>query len=274
MIKVKVFAKVNLSLLINGIENGFHMLDSVVASADIVDVISLVKSENDSIQITPKHDSVKDRICSLISFMREKYGFSALSINIEKNIPLGGGLGGSSAAIAGVIRGIDGLFELNLSKQEMIDIANEFGSDTAFMLYGGCGKIENRSSVCNEFEMQERSAVIATKGFCDTKQVFALYDNSPVTLQYINNEVLINALKNNESIDGLCINRLLYSAIQLNPAIAQGLKILGDNGSMSGSGSSIFAFNVDNNKKQQLKENGFTVFDCKIGNYKTQVIKE
>lgn len=274
MIKVKVFAKVNLSLEINGIENGFHMLDSVVASADIVDAISLAKSETDKVEITPRHDSVKEKIYSLVSFMRAKYEFSSLSINIEKNIPLGGGLGGSSAPIAGVIRGIDQLFSLNLSKQEMVDIANNFGSDTAFMLYGGCGKIINRSSVCSEFEIQERNIVIATKGFCDTKEVFALFDNSPVTLQYINNEVLINALKNNESIDGLCVNRLIYSAIQINPAIEQGLKILGENASMSGSGSSVFAFAVTERAKDKLKESGFTVFDSKIGNYKTQVIKE
>ena len=274
MIKVKVFAKVNLSLEINGIENGFHMLDSVVASADIVDVISLAKSETDKVEITPCYDSVKEKIYSLISFMRAKYEFECVNINIEKNIPLGGGLGGSSAPIAGVIRGIDQLFSLNLSKQEMVDIANNFGSDTAFMLYGGCGKIIERIRVCNEFEMQGRNIVIATKGFCDTKEVFALFDNSPVTLQYINNEVLINALKNNESIDGLCVNRLIYSAIQINPAIEQGLKVLGGNASMSGSGSSVFAFAVTERAKDKLKQNGFRVFDCKIGNYKTQVIKE
>ena len=116
MIKVKVFAKVNLSLEINGIENGFHMLDSVVASADIVDVISLAKSETDKVEITPCYDSVKEKIYSLISFMRAKYEFECVNINIEKNIPLGGGLGGSSAPIAGVIRGIDQLFSLNLSR--------------------------------------------------------------------------------------------------------------------------------------------------------------
>lgn len=274
MIKVKVYAKVNISLLINGVENGFHMLDSVVASASIADVVSVQKSESDSVKTSAKIQSIENKIFALINYMRSLYDIPCLSVEVENNIPLGGGLGGSSADMAGVILGINELFSLNLSKQSLTDIANTTGSDTAFMLEGGCGKIINRSEVTDRFIMQPKKAVIATKGFCDTAKVFALFDKSPQTLEYIDNSALISALKNGESIEGLYKNALTLSALEIAPSIAEGMEVLGKGASMSGSGSSIFAFDVSNEKIEKLKELGFKVFDCMIGNFSTEVIKQ
>ena len=274
MVKVKVYAKVNISLLINGVENGFHMLDSVVASASIADVISVQKSEKDSVITSSKIESIENKIYSLIGYLRSLYNIPCVSICVENNIPLGGGLGGSSADMAGVILGINELFTLNLSKQTLVDIANTTGSDTAFMLEGGCGKIINRSEVSDRFVMRSKKAVIATKGFCDTAKVFSLFDNSPQTLEYNDNSLLISALENGTSIDGLYKNVLTPCAMQINNAIREGLEVLGKGASMSGSGSSVFAFDVEKAKIEKLKELGFKVFDCEIGNFTSEVIKQ
>ena len=59
MIKVRVFAKVNISLLVNGVDtDGYHMLDSVVASASIADVISVKKSERDEVMLDFKNGKI------------------------------------------------------------------------------------------------------------------------------------------------------------------------------------------------------------------------
>ena len=274
MIKVKVYAKVNISLLINGVENGFHMLDSVVASASIADVVSVQKSERDSVITSAKIESIENRIYSLISYMRALYSVPCLSVVVENNIPLGGGLGGSSADMAGVILAINELFSLNLSKQTLVDIANTTGSDTAFMLEGGCGKIINRCEVCDRFTMKPRPAIIATKGFCDTAKVFALFDASPQTLEYVDNSALICALKNGEDITGYNVNALAFAAKSINPAIEEGMEILGKGAGMSGSGSSVFAFCSDENKMKALESRGYKVLPCNIGDFRTEVIKE
>jgi 4-diphosphocytidyl-2C-methyl-D-erythritol kinase len=101
MIKVKVYAKVNISLLINGVNNGFHMLDSVVASASIADVVAVQKSEQDCVVTSAKIESIENKIYALIQYMRSLYGFPCLSVEVENNIPLGGGLGGSLGSLGG-----------------------------------------------------------------------------------------------------------------------------------------------------------------------------
>ncbi|MBO5224592.1 MAG: hypothetical protein J6C23_08790 [Clostridia bacterium] len=274
MIKVKVYAKVNISLLVNGTDNkGYHILDSVVASANIADVISVQKSERDVVVMSSANESIKAKILSLVAKMREQFAFSPVCINIENNIPLGAGLGASSADMSGVIIGIDELFDLGIKKEKLIEIADSVGSDTAFMLDGGCGRIEGRSTVTDRFCMKERNAVIAIKGFCNTADVFRLYDGLPKTLQALDNSAVIRALENDESVEGITANDLTTASSVLNPDILRAIKIMGKCAYMSGSGSAVFGFDVSEDKTVKLKNEGFEVFPCKIGNFVTQVIK-
>jgi 4-diphosphocytidyl-2-C-methyl-D-erythritol kinase len=274
MIKVKVFAKVNISLLVNGTDNdGYHILDSVVASANIADVISVQKSVKDQVVLSSKQSGIANKILGLIANMRAIYGFPNVLVSVENHIPLGAGLGASSADMAGVIIAIDELFDLKLTYEQRVKIADSTGCDTAFMLDGGCGKIINRSTVVDRFCMQERNAVIAVKGFCNTADVFRIYDSLPKTMQAFDNGVVIQALKTNESIDGITSNDLTLASSTINPNITRAIEILG-NAYMSGSGSSVFAFDVNEGEIQTLKREGFNVFECKIGNFVTQVIKE
>lgn len=274
MIKVKVFAKVNISLNITGIKNGYHMLDSVVASADIADVISLENSERDEVMLSSKNDSIENKILALARAMRNDYGFGYVRIKVENNIPLGAGLGASSADIAGVIVGIDELFNLGLDEQTRVRYADTMGSDVAFMLRGGCGKIVGRARVEDRFCMKDKDAIIAVKGFCNTSDVFKLYDKTSSNSVKVDDDLLITALQRGESIVGKTANVLTHASASINPNVYKAIEILGDGAYMSGSGSSVFAFDNSAIKKERLKKAGFKVFTCKIGNFETQVIKE
>jgi 4-diphosphocytidyl-2C-methyl-D-erythritol kinase len=121
--------------------------------------------------------------------------------------------------------------------------------------------------------MQERDAVIVVKGFCNTANVFKIYDGLPKTLQEFDNSAVIQALKNGERVTGLATNDLTIASGTLNPNVFRAIDILGE-GSMSGSGSSVFCFGAPNNSVEKLKSEGFDVYPCKIGNFETTVIKE
>ncbi len=272
MIKVKVYAKVNITLLINGMENGYHMLDSVVASADIADVISANESSKDSVNLSSGDTCLANKILRLIDAMRKDRSFPFVCINIENNIPLGGGLGGSSADLAGVIVALNVLFDLGYNEDELVKIADSVGSDTAFMLRGGCAKIVGRSTVTDRFVMKERECVIAIKGFCDTAKVFAIYDAQPSKCK-CDNASVISALK--DGVDhGVCEpNDLLPASEKINPDVRVALDILGKGASMSGSGSSVFLFDTDPHKIHRLRSLGYNVFVTRIGNFCTDVIK-
>ncbi|MFM8620636.1 MAG: 4-(cytidine 5'-diphospho)-2-C-methyl-D-erythritol kinase, partial [Candidatus Nanopelagicaceae bacterium] len=73
-----------------------------------------------------------------VELMADKFEIDRkLSIEINKSIPVAGGMAGGSADSAATLLGIDQLFELGLSKDELGEVARKLGSDVPFMLHGG-----------------------------------------------------------------------------------------------------------------------------------------
>lgn len=272
MVKVKVFAKVNTFLAITGIKDGYHALDSVVCTLDIFDEIIAKKSNTDQIVVNGCPFFDVQKIKTTIDCMRSKYAFGFVSVTIEKNVPLGAGLGGSSAPIAGVIRAIDKLFDLKLTDDEMIDFANLTGSDNAFMLWGGAGKIVDRSTPCNFFDFSPLDVVVAIKGFTDTKQTFKFFDEGGEIVSNPDTQSMICAMQNSDEnlIASLSQNALTPFAQKQNEHIQFALKTLSPS-FMSGAGSAVVSFDKDNNKIEVLKEKGYQVFSCKMGAFKTEI---
>ena len=273
MIKVSVPAKVNISLTVTKINGKFHDLSSVVVSANIYDIVSLKKAGKDQI-ITLLYASAQTKIPHTIDAMRKDYGFGGVEINSQKNIPLGGGLGGSSGVIAGVIRGINELYNLKLSIDKMIEYADLTGSDNAFMLFGGAGKIVGRSSVEDRFECAPIDAVIAVQGFSDTQAVFSAFDEAPDFSQ-CNEQEIVSALKerNIEKILSLNKNTLTPFSAKFNPFVQFALDNLAGS-FMSGSGSAVVSLlQNDDSVIEKMVQNGYKIFKTRLGSYETKVEK-
>ena len=64
--------------------------------------------------------------------MHERYGVQAVRITLDKRTPFGAGLGGGSADGTAVICALNEIFALGLSGEELVSLAAELGSDTAF----------------------------------------------------------------------------------------------------------------------------------------------
>ena len=148
---VKVPAKINLTLDVLGVNDGYHLIESLVASVNVFDTITVVKRQDGKITITDKGLKVN---CPIIennaykaakSFM-DVFGTYGVDIIIDKKIPIGGGLGGSSADIAGVLNAMNVLYEIN---GEMLPLACDLGSDAPYMLKGGYAVMKGRGDeVC------------------------------------------------------------------------------------------------------------------------------
>ena len=69
--------------------------------------------------------------------MQEAYGLSGFHIRLYKKIPIAAGMAGGSADAAGVIRGLNRLFDLGLSLEEMMQQGEKLGSDIPYCLLGG-----------------------------------------------------------------------------------------------------------------------------------------
>ena len=101
-------AKINLALHVTGVkEDGYHILDSIVIFADIFDRLSFKKGRENVLTLTGEFSkSLNVETNSVIQALNlfENVLTDRFSINIEKNLPLGAGLGGGSADAAAVIR--------------------------------------------------------------------------------------------------------------------------------------------------------------------------
>lgn len=144
-------AKINLSLDVVGKrEDGYHLLETVMQSIDLFDRIELHITEQPNkiqeIKLTDSDQKVPTdpsntawRAASLfLASLNKKNGrFYRVQIDLQKRIPVGAGLGGSSADAAGVLVGLNHLCGQPLTDAELNVLATSVGADVPFMLTGG-----------------------------------------------------------------------------------------------------------------------------------------
>lgn len=146
-IKLKAMAKINLSLdVINKRDDGYHNVKMVMQQVGLYDEIYIKKIPEDIIIKT--NCSFLPTDSSNIAYkaakaMVDRYNLEGgVYIYIKKNIPIAAGLAGGSANGAEVIKGINKLYNLNLSLEEMMKIGAELGADIPFCILGGCALAE------------------------------------------------------------------------------------------------------------------------------------
>ncbi|KHJ55974.1 hypothetical protein LA66_04990 [Aureimonas altamirensis] len=109
-------AKVNLALHVVGKRaDGYHLLDSLVAFADVGDRLTLTRADTDALHLSGPfghglegHDNIVARALALARRVAEAHGHAIgpISIELEKNLPVASGIGGGSADAAAVLRAL------------------------------------------------------------------------------------------------------------------------------------------------------------------------
>lgn len=120
-----------------------HTLDSVMMSLDAFDTVTVTERDDTNVCVRFTNadiDSVKNTAYKAATAVAEKVGHGA-DIVIEKGIPIGAGLGGSSADGAAVLRAYDLFYNLKEHGVSMREVALSVGSDVPFMLTGGLARV-------------------------------------------------------------------------------------------------------------------------------------
>jgi 4-diphosphocytidyl-2-C-methyl-D-erythritol kinase len=144
--QLRAAAKINLYLEILGHRpDGFHELIMVMQSLDLADVVT-VKSHGgsgiylhcDHPQVPKDHTNLAYRAAALMMQTFPKAAaHGGVDITIEKKIPIGAGLAGGSADAAATLVGIELLWQLGLTQQELQGLGAQLGSDIPFCISGG-----------------------------------------------------------------------------------------------------------------------------------------
>jgi len=135
-------AKINLGLSIKGKRSdGYHELETVFYPVlDLFDVIEMKKSKDLKNHLEVKGLTIEgnpeENLC-LKAWQELKYlvkDLPCISLKIQKNIPMGAGLGGGSSNAAIVLKGLISLFSLNIEAADLHQIAKKLGADVPFFL--------------------------------------------------------------------------------------------------------------------------------------------
>ena len=250
-------AKVNLQLAVGPKESdGFHEVVTVFQAISILDTLKIEDSDDFSISISGDYvngvplDS-ENLVARAVELMADRFETTKnLAININKKIPVAGGMAGGSADAAATLLGIDQLYGLNLSKDELSEVATNLGSDVPFMLHGGTAIGRGRGDdVTPALSRGTYSWVIAVSSTgLSTPAVYAECDRLRTGLDIKSpslNDELLQALLSGDSVRvGKCLtNDLQAAACSLRPALRLILDMGHEYGALggivSGSGPSV-----------------------------------
>jgi 4-diphosphocytidyl-2-C-methyl-D-erythritol kinase len=143
-VTVRVPAKVNVQLAVGGLRpDGFHDLANVFLAVGLHDEVTATPAAGLKVTVTgPDADQVPTDRTNLAARAAEllaaRHGFEPdVHLHIAKDIPVAGGMAGGSADGAGALVACDALWGTGASREELLDICAELGSDVPFSLVGG-----------------------------------------------------------------------------------------------------------------------------------------
>lgn len=162
-IKVQCPAKINLNLkVINKREDGFHNIESVMQTISLYDCLTIAIEDSTSLEILldgnnkdiPYNEKNLVYKAGMLFCETCKIDNKKISVYIDKNIPVSAGLAGGSTDAAGMLYGLNKLFNEILSEQELHKLCAQLGSDLNFCLVGGCMKTSGRGEILEPCEFK------------------------------------------------------------------------------------------------------------------------
>jgi 4-diphosphocytidyl-2-C-methyl-D-erythritol kinase len=138
----KAPAKINLSLdVLSKRSDGYHNIEMIMTTIDLADRIKLNELAEDCIEISLESRYVpsdeRNLAYQAASLFKQTYGIhKGVHITIEKNIPVSAGLAGGSADAAAVLKGLNRLWSMQISEEELIKLGATLGTDVPFCICG------------------------------------------------------------------------------------------------------------------------------------------
>ena len=277
-VEIKSNAKINLFLdIVNKREDGYHNIKSIMQEIELHDKVKICENKSkvniicDNYNIPLDENNTCYKATKLI---KEKYTIdNGVDIFIDKIIPTEAGLAGGSSNAAAVIKGLNKLWNLNMSLEDMKDIGVKVGADVPFCLTGGtclCEGVGDKITELNNFVWD--NIVIIKPDFSISTPLAYKNITSKEYNYYKNNDILFYIEK--KDYYNTCIsiaNTLEIAALKIQPQISDIKKDMINTGAisslMTGSGSSVYGFYEDsisaNKAVNQLRNKYSKVFITK-----------
>ena len=265
VISLKAPAKVNLFLEILGKrDDGYHEIETIMQEIDLADSLQFEETQegvtlecNDK-NIPANQDNL---VCKAANLILEECGIKkGVLINLEKNIPVGAGLGGGSSDAATTLKALNSLWKVGLNNEELMGFAAKLGSDIPFFINGKTALCRGRGELITPVEVRNRMdyIILFPRVHISTETI---YKNLKIDLTKKRKDVsfFLDALKYSEvaGISKLLFNRLEEIIFATYPDLLQVKSTLESFGfcglSISGSGSAFFGLCNDKHQAEVIK---------------------
>ncbi|MET9672363.1 4-(cytidine 5'-diphospho)-2-C-methyl-D-erythritol kinase [Streptomyces sp. NPDC006482] len=233
-VTVRVPAKVNVQLAVGAARpDGFHDLANVFLAVSLYDEVTATPAETLTITCEgPDADKVPlDRTnlaARAAELLAARHGISPdVHLHIAKDIPVAGGMAGGSADGAGALLACDALWGLNSSREDLLEICAELGSDVPFSLVGGAALGTGRGEKLTDLPVGGTFHWVfaVADGGLSTPAVYGEFDRLTEGVEVPEptaSPLLLDALRAGDTtaLAGALANDLQAPALSLRPSLA------------------------------------------------------
>ena len=247
------YGKLNLALdTVGKREDGYHLVRMIMQTVDLHDVITIKKQNTPGIFLTTNREELPTNEDNLIYkaarlLMDEFQISSGISIHLEKHIPVAAGMAGGSTDCAATLSGINTLFQLGLSDEELMERGVRLGADVPYCILGGTVLSEGIGEILTPLTDVPACNVLLVKPNIDvsTKWVYTTLQWEQLT-SHPDIDAMIAALQEH-SLPGIArefenvLETVTIPAYPIIEDIKKNMLSLGAiNAMMSGSGPTVF----------------------------------
>ena len=153
----KCFAKINLTLdSLYKRDDSYHEIDTIMARISLFDELEIIPNDRGIFNYSSNLETICPVEDNLIykawEILKEKIENPGVDVYLKKNIPLAAGLAGGSTDAAEMIKGLNELWNLNLSKKQMMEIGKKLGADIPFFFEDSPARAKGIGEILFPFE--------------------------------------------------------------------------------------------------------------------------
>lgn len=252
-IELKALGKINLGLDVLGRrENGYHDVRMVMQTLYLYDNVTLIKKEEPGIEIEsnlyflPKDSG--NIAWKAANLLMEEFNIpGGIKIILNKYIPVAAGMAGGSSNAAAVLYGMNKMYKLGLSQQELMDRGVKLGADVPYCIMRGTVLAEGIGEILSPLPPMPKCQILIAKPpvSVSTKAIYEAIDSKEIE-DHPDIDGIIEGLKEHD-LDKIAVsmgNVLEKVTVDMHPEIAQIKECMLENGAlgamMSGSGPTVF----------------------------------
>ena len=267
-IVINAMAKINLGLdVLRRRENGYHDVKMIMQTVNIYDTLEFEKREDS--QIIIKVDAMElptdenNLIYKATKLLFEKRDVKeGVEITLTKRIPIAAGMAGGSTDAAAALVGINRLFDLGFSMEELKEVGVKIGADVPYCIEGGTALSEGIGEILTNLPDAPDCYVVVAKPEISVSTKYVYENLHANELKYHPDiDGMVEAIHNRD-LDGVCkrMENVLETVTETKyPVISQLKQMLleagAENSLMSGSGPTVFAiFKEEEKAKEALKK--------------------